>query len=276
VKYALIAAVNDRAIFESSLAASPDTRTVPVYPMEGFTAASRAYNAGMNVSTEDMLIFVHQDVYLPPGWMDALKITVKDLTRIDPNWAVLGVIGIDLHGRLAGRAYSTGIGKIVGKNLDGPVPAQSLDEIVLIVRRDSGVRFDLELPGFHLYGTDICMTARAAGLKCYVIEAFCIHNSRGIRLMPSDFWNAYRYLARKWADHCPIRTPCTILSPGLVAQMRQRWYDLRRHVLRGSSPGHRVADPAMLYHDVCAKAGGGRHNGFPAQRDEHAERASAV
>ena len=49
---------------------------------------------------------------------------------------------------------------------DGPeLPAQvaTLDELLLIVKRDSGLRFDPEL-GFHLYGADICLQAIEQGL----------------------------------------------------------------------------------------------------------------
>ncbi len=45
---------------------------------------------------------------------------------------------------------------------DGPeLPARvaTLDELLLIVKRDSGLRFDPAL-GFHLYGADICIQAR--------------------------------------------------------------------------------------------------------------------
>ena len=38
---------------------------------------------------------------------------------------------------------------------------QSFDELLIVLRRDSGLRFDEGLPGWHMYGTDIVQTARA-------------------------------------------------------------------------------------------------------------------
>jgi len=57
------------------------------------------------------------------------------------------------------------------------VTVQTLDEIVLIFRRDSGLSFDETLPHFHFYGTDICMRAAEQGRQCYAISAFCVHNT---------------------------------------------------------------------------------------------------
>ena len=56
---------------------------------------------------------------------------------------------------------------------DGPeLPPQvaTLDELLLIVRRDSGLRFDPEL-GFHLYGADICLQASEQGLAVVALAA---------------------------------------------------------------------------------------------------------
>jgi hypothetical protein len=38
-----------------------------------------------------------------------------------------------------------------------------------------------------------------------VIDAFCIHNSRGIRILPPEFWKAYDFLARKWSGRWPVK-----------------------------------------------------------------------
>jgi glycosyltransferase involved in cell wall biosynthesis len=250
MKIAFIAAVNDASVFSENLQQSPDVASYVIYPIEGYSSAGMAYNAALDSSTEDILIFLHQDIYLPPGWMNQVLSQIKSLNRSDPNWAVLGVVGVDLEGRVVGRVYSSGLRRIVGRKLERPVQVQTLDEIVLILRRDTNVRFDPDLPGFHLYGSDLCQTALADGYSCYVIDAFCVHNSNGIRMLPVCFWEAYRYLAQKWAGRCPISTPCTKVSPRFVIQLRQRWADLRRHLLRRTQPGKRVVDPVKLYLEI--------------------------
>jgi hypothetical protein len=58
---------------------------------------------------------------------------------------------------------------------DGPeLPARvaTLDELLLVIRRDSGLRFDHAL-GFHLYGAEICLQARERGLAVVAIGTLC-------------------------------------------------------------------------------------------------------
>jgi hypothetical protein len=246
-RFAIIAAVNDDAVFSSNLGRSPDLPDYKVYPMRGHASASAAYNAAIDSTDEGIMVFLHQDIYLPAGWIETVAARIEAIEATDPNWGVLGVLGVDLAGRVVGETYSSGLRKVVGQRLEQPVEVQSLDEIVLIVRRASGIRFDSELPGFHLYGTDICQIAWEAGKGCYAIDAFCIHNSCGIYMLPGAFWKAYKHLARKWALRCPLRTPCVSISPKLSALLKHRWYDLRRHLLRGSRPGERLADPVAVF-----------------------------
>ena len=64
-----------------------------------------------------------------------------------------------------------------------PATADGLDEIVLAVPRDTPLRFDPTL-GFHLYGADICLSARRQGLPVAVLDAPCLHNSLFAYLSP--------------------------------------------------------------------------------------------
>ncbi len=254
--FALVAAVNDEAVFESNLMRSPDVPDHRVYPMRGHASAARAYNAALDSTDEDFLVFLHQDVFLPEGWIDRVRDQISRIEAGSEEWGVIGVLGVRPDGRVAGHTYSSGLRRVVGSKVDAPARVQSLDEIVLILRRAAGIRFDPALPGFHLYGTDICQTAMKAGLACFVIDAFCIHNSRGIRMLPPEFWKACDFLARKWPDRCPLKTPCTIVSPNAGRKLARRFQDLRRHVLRGSSPGERVDDPVKLYETMTGRTTG--------------------
>jgi hypothetical protein len=160
---------------------------------------------------------------------------------------VLGLFGITLGNGEAGHIYSTGIQRVLGQPFDKPIPASSLDEVVLIVRRSSGLRFDENLPGFHLYGTDICLEARRKGFNCYVLSAFCVHNSKGLDRLPSEYSRSLYYLRDKWRSQLPIRTPCMTIT---------RWgLPLYRHYLesffaRNRKAGGRCADPSALYRQL--------------------------
>jgi hypothetical protein len=103
---------------------------------------------------------------------------------------------------------------------DGPeLPARvaTLDELLLVVRRDAGQRFDPAL-GFHLYGADLCLQARERGLAVVAIEALCRHNSRSVGL-PRAFYESAQALARKWSHRLPVATPCAIIDHGWIVHV---------------------------------------------------------
>src|SRR5271155_2139503 len=96
---------------------------------------------------------------------------------------------------------------------EGPEPPSqvaTLDELVLVVRRDSGLRFDPAL-GFHLYGADICLQAREQGLAVVALGALCHHNSRSVGL-PKEFYGSAAVFARKWSHRLPVATPCVVID----------------------------------------------------------------
>jgi hypothetical protein len=136
--------------------------------------------------------------------------------------------------------------RIVGSPFSEPVEAETLDELLLVVRRSSRLRFDEQLPGFHLYGTDICLTARKSGMKAYIIPAFCVHNTAGLDFLPVSFWRSYLYLRRKWRAGLPIKTPCTTISRfgwPIVSHTLRSAYSC---YVRGEKAGSRVNDLTAL------------------------------
>jgi hypothetical protein len=98
---------------------------------------------------------------------------------------------------------------------DGPeLPARvaTLDELLLVVRRDTPLRFDPEL-GFHLYGADICLQARERGLAVVALGALCHHSSPNVDL-PEAFYRSAEVFARKWSKWMPVATPCAVINRG--------------------------------------------------------------
>lgn len=220
--FSFVVAVNDTEVYSNNVLASPifsSEQAHEIHPMIGFPSAGLAYNTGMANSKNDLIVFIHQDVYLPEHWDIRLSEIVNSLENIDKNWGVLGVFGISLDGRPVGHVYSNGLNRILG--VPGPsIPAQSLDEMVLVFRRSSKLLFDSALPHFHLYGTDICLESKRRGLSNYVISNFCVHNSISIRRLPDEFWRCAEYLRRKWNHQLPVRTCCINLrSSGLIMSM---------------------------------------------------------
>ena len=251
VNWSLITAANNEAVLKSCLASSPCLpRACDFHVMRGFASASAAYNAGIRQSTGDILVFAHQDVYLPPDWDSHLAAAVFRLSQSDPNWAVLGIFGITCDLKPHGCMYCTTLRRVLGQSRSEPVPCTSLDEVVLVLRPSAGLAFDEQLPGFHFYGTDICLEARQRGWNSYIIPAFCIHNAEGMRFLPWAFWQGYLYMRRKWRGQLPIKTPCiriTRLAFPIIQHPVQAFY---AHYIKRERPGRRAANPAALYQQL--------------------------
>jgi hypothetical protein len=222
--FCLIVASNNEAILNSNLLASPDMTAMEISVQRDASSSAEAYNRGINATHSDIMIFAHQDMFLPAGWLLKLQKTLEKLEQQDPDWGVLGMFGVTASGTSHGHLYSTGLQQVLGHDFDEAKEVESLDEIVLVLRRVSGLRFDGRLPGFHLYGTDICLEAKKHGLKSYAFSAFGMHNSNGIPILPMAYWKCYLHLRRKWWRYLPVKTPCIEITswsfPALLHLMR--------------------------------------------------------
>ena len=217
----------------------------------GRPCAGAAYNQGLAKATGEIVVFVHQDVFLPAEWASAFSKTLTMLEDSDPNWGVLGIWGITPNGRGLGHVHSTGLQQTLGAPFEPPREVGSLDEVLLVLRRSSGLRFDEHLPGFHLYGTDICLQAKQRALKNYAISAFCIHNSNGIRWLPLAFWKSYFYSRRKWRDELPVSSPCIRITRSGWPVACYYFWKMKEVFLRTSRTGRRCERPDKLYEEIA-------------------------
>ncbi|MBV8277705.1 MAG: hypothetical protein JO170_20925 [Verrucomicrobia bacterium] len=249
----VVSATNNEAVLNSCLLSSPDIQeAVTVMLQKGYSSAATAYNVAIDQAESDLLIFVHQDVYLPRGWLASLQRALDLLSNEDPNWGVLGVWGVsDSSDDGTGFLYCAANGRL-GNAFEGVREVSSLDEVLLIMRKSSKLRFDNQLPGYHMYGTDICLQARRHGMKSYVIPALCIHNTNGYGMLPLQFWRSYFYMRKKWRSQLPIATSCTKITFGC-------WPAIRWNVVRAANlvlGRHRVRarfhDPARLNFELTS------------------------
>ena len=183
-------AVNDEELFENNFMASPCLRrphSHQIIVQKNFPSAAKAYNEALDKSANDLIVFCHQDIFFRESWLAQLRHWLDYLESRDPNWAVLGCAGATHDGQVRGYVYSPGLG-VTGARFDRPAPVQTLDEIVLILRKPSGLRFDDGLPHFHLYDLDICLRAAKRGMKSYAIPAFSIHNAKQGSVLPDEFY----------------------------------------------------------------------------------------
>jgi hypothetical protein len=252
-----------RETLRANLLASPCFRpgtAHQVIAVEGCPSAADGLNAGFQYAEHELIVCVHQDVYLPEGWDRCLAQQFREAGRRLGPIGVAGVYGVGpaleseepapksrwtipgqrqftqatLTPGSGGTSPSRNreaplrrvaesvtlaaerIGCVVDRGrtlLDGPeLPARltTLDELLLVVRRDSPLRFDPAL-GFHLYGADICLQAAERGLAVVALGALCHHNSRSIGL-PQAFYASAEVFARKWGHRLPVATPCVIID----------------------------------------------------------------
>lgn len=228
----VVALVNDDDCLNRNLLASDliAKHNVPVQIMRGAVSAGAGYNAGLDATDADYVIFAHQDVYFPPDWHTKLAGAIKQVSEIDPNWVIIAPFGIcAATATHIGDVWSSGVGGRIGAPVKAPEPVQSVDELVIVMRRSAGLLFDPQLPGYHLYGTDLVQTARANGQGAYVADLPVVHNDSFKPALGSDFTDSYRYIRRKWNAALPLRTPVlwvTRWGVGLLYYRLRAWRGL--------------------------------------------------
>jgi hypothetical protein len=221
-RFSFVACVSNEPALRSNLLASPclgASSRHEVILVKNCPSAAHGLNLGIERATGEWVIGVHQDVFLPEGWDRRLSLQLREAERRFGPIGVAGLYGVGPCRDFAFDGLGLGaqrIGRVVdrGRALrDGPeLPARvaTLGELILVVRRDTPLRFNPAL-GFHLYGADVCLQAAERGLAVVAIEALCHHNSRSLGLPPAFFRSA-QVLAHKWAHRLPVATPCVIID----------------------------------------------------------------
>jgi hypothetical protein len=252
-KFTFVAAVNNQDVLKSNLLASPCFRKPHPHEIliqEGFRSAGKAYNDAINKSQNEFLIFLHQDIILPEAWLSQLENALEYLEEKDPAWGVLGCYGETQTQGGRGWVYQSGRG-IIGAPFERPAPVQTLDEIVLILRKSCGLQFDESLPHFHLYGTDICLRAEQAGRRNYAIPALCIHNSSQGLILPKEFYECYWHVRRTWGSQLPVQASCIRITRLNLTMYKRRLYEIYFRYRRPPvSEGFRAEDVRQLVHEA--------------------------
>ena len=209
-----VVAVSDDTVLSKNLLCSPIFKysyTYEIIIQRDFASASLAYNDAINRASGRYVIFVHQDVYLPHEWDIRLAESICSIEKKKVNWAVLGVYGVTKDKKKCGIVYSNGLQKTLGR-VSPPVLVRTIDELLIVLDKKTAISFDDQMPGFHLYGTDICLAANAAGYSVLAISNFVIHNSLRIHRLDRKFWKTVRWMRSKWKYALPLDTPCIVLD----------------------------------------------------------------
>ncbi|MBM3390160.1 MAG: hypothetical protein FJY26_11805 [Betaproteobacteria bacterium] len=221
-KTRFVVAASQQDVLQRCLLASPLWQEGIAQPevIWGADSAAAAFNPVIErlhaTQSAQWLIWVHQDVWLPSGWLQQWSTQLRLAQSRWPTLAVAGVYGVQ-HEQHATTALRVGHVVDRGTLLREPAPlphaVNSLDEMLVAVRVDSGLRWDPAL-GFDFYGTDVCLQALEQGYACAALDACCEHHtstpSSGLmprRLIDRIARNSAVF-ERKWAHRLPLSTSC--------------------------------------------------------------------
>ena len=112
--FTIVVSVNNEEVLQKNLLLSPGLLSGgrnQLVIRRHFTSASLSYNSAIDEAEHDIVIFVHQDVYLPDTWFADLKRCLAVLEGMGANWGVLGCYGSRKGaGGGLGRIYTRGLG----------------------------------------------------------------------------------------------------------------------------------------------------------------------
>ncbi|MEY8842816.1 hypothetical protein AB9K41_27610, partial [Cribrihabitans sp. XS_ASV171] len=171
------------------------------------------------------IILVHDDVELVDDGAGELRKILEELDRRDPNWTLGGCSGWSADGTELLRHLEDPHGS--SRPLTAPREAQSLDECFLVLPRARAVLPSLDLSGFHLYAADMCVQAKMAGGRAYVLPFFLHHHSGGTHgpdLEASR--DAFTRKYEKLAIGTRLRAPAVTVYFGAMGSMRRRMDEL--------------------------------------------------
>jgi hypothetical protein len=212
-----VACVNDDAQLDANLGRSPCLRHGSPHELlvfRGCATAAEGLNAGMAQARHELVVLVHQDVYLPLGWPARM---VSQWRLAERQGGPIGIGGV--FGVLDRRVPFDAIGHVVHRDRllahrALPADVDGLDELLMVVPRGTPLRVEADL-GWHLYGTDLALQAQERGLRTVVVDALCHHNSLTGRV-PWTYRESERSLARKWEKQLPVHTNLSSIGSWLI------------------------------------------------------------
>lgn len=187
-----------------------------------FTSCAEPLNIALDLADGIVVNLCHQDLRVNTAWVEAISNHVTRLSRDKIKWGVLGMAGAFKYGK----AYTPNVDANVLYLSDTTTTTkksfaaiyrevygnykevQTLDELSLIMKKDSPFRFDEKtFDHYHWYGADLCLQAMSMGYKNFAIDADCLHLSDGQGNLSGGHVDAYVAggvkLFKKWAPYFP-------------------------------------------------------------------------
>lgn len=207
--------VTNDEVFKANLLSSPCFNSGGIHELIAVSSASNVavtYNNGLDSAKNDIIVFVHEDVYLPKGWTKQFVRNFQLAEKINENVGVVGVLGASIDEKkqiiLKGRVIEEDIMR--GTVCNVPQQVETVDECLFAFRKTTGLRFDEQMAS-DILAVDISLFAKKSGKKTVVIDSLCYHNNT-TDLLGWSYYAAARRLACKWSEVLPVATTKNMIN----------------------------------------------------------------
>ena len=181
--------------------------------------AAEALQKALPSCEAEWVLLCHQDVYFPAGFGQRLHALLAGISAADRPRALIGFVGMGVNAST--RAFEPAgfvIDRLHAADHPASDKAVSIDELAIVIARDSIHRIDPAL-GWHLWGTDLCLTAICEHqVFPQIVRLPLFHNSVTDYQLPPAFFESARVLAQKHASFGPIPTLCGMIDATFLSR----------------------------------------------------------
>lgn len=198
-RISVVVPVNRPLQFHVNIEPSPGLAEIgaEVIPIVGAKTAAEALERGRERASGDWIVYCHQDVYFPIGSGVAITRAADAC-----EGGLFGFAGLSAEGKA---------GVVIDRwaLFDHPPTkrATSMDELAVVLRRDSAHRIDPRL-GWHLWATDLIMASPA---PVEIVRIPLFHNSLTEIDLSREFDESAGVLRAKYPDVRPIVSLCATI-----------------------------------------------------------------
>jgi hypothetical protein len=202
----VVVAVNRRLQHHLNVEASPGLAEIgaEIIPVTGAASAAEALEQGRAKAKGDWIVYCHQDVYFPAGTGAALTREADRLDAAGGGDRLVGFAGLAKDADGPPRHAGLVIDRMSLFDEPGTDRAVSIDELAVMVRRDSAHRIDPAM-GWHLWATELILAGKA---PAEIVRVPLFHNSLNDGVLPQAYQVSAANLRAKYPDVGPIESLC--------------------------------------------------------------------
>ena len=192
---------------------------VPVLPIAGAASPADALASALPLIDTDWVLLCHQDVYFPAGFATRLHAVLDAIPEAEHAAALIGFAGMAVSADKRGHVPAGFvIDRLQRFDHGASTTALSIDELAIVVSRHSLHRIDPAM-GWHLWATDLCLTAICEH-KVFprIVRLPLFHNSVNDYTLSAAFHASAAKLATKFPTFGAIPTLCATIDAPFLAR----------------------------------------------------------